>query len=388
MPCHAQKKSTDFTYGGIVGGNFSRFSGAIDFVEFDERLNRGPGFNAGLFGKTGLPVLGEDFNLEAAAHYALLTGNVRNPFFRLRNQYLGATVAVQYRIAEDFCLNLGANYLYLLNSKLFRSRVLERESGAAAGNFWGFQNELNPMIGAEVRLTEYAHFALNYIHPVRTKATSNVHLSLLLTINADDKAPTDRMMSRDKAYRQIADLRTGVLLVRLATGKNRIEALRNQGKEEEAKKLAADLRQMNETVMRAFKNTYNFSRVEFFYSDDSRKVRKGRYEGILLNEDLKPDSSIRIRPQDPVFVAEFGSVSKGTGGGMNFSALVVMDSRFNMLEKPFPYYSRALHAAVKGKADRTFVAFPLLPFTAATYEETVAKWNRSLREFYVLQGRN
>ncbi len=386
--CSAQRTASDFSYGAFVGGNFSRFSPAIDFPEFDGPMDRGPGFHAGLFGKKELPKLGERFSLAGAAHYSLLTGIVRNPFYRMRNQYIGGFLGLQYKIADDLHLTLGANGLYLLNSRLFQSRTLERESGQAGSNFWGFRNEINPMIGAEVRLSPNAQIALNYIHPVSSRATSNIQLSLLLSINTEEKRPSDRLMARSEAFNQIGELRSGVLLVRLATGKNKIEALTVRGRAEEADRLKTDLENMNRTIMRAFKNNYNFSRVEFFYSDDSRKVREGRYEGIFLDDNLQPDSSISIRPLVPVYIAEFGSVSKGTGGSMSFSALVIMDRQFNTLEKPFPYYARALHAAVKSRADRTLVAFPLLPFTTATYEETVAKWNRSLREFYARQGMN
>ena len=161
----------------------------------------------------------------------------------------------------------------------------------------------------------------------------------------------------------IKNLREGVLLVRLKTRENKINALKRAGAFETAKKVAQEQAQENMIIIKAFRDTFNFCPVYFFYSSDSRFIANQQLDSVVfLSDDLKPDSSLSINGNF-YLVAEFDQVKeiKGTenkdetyyykgdngyqqgekGAGytnMGFSALVVKDGHFNQMARPFPYY--------------------------------------------------
>lgn len=375
-----QTVNDGFEHGFVAGGNLTQYSSSLDVPQVDEAFSAGPGFSAGLFLRTS-PF--RDFRMKAAAYYALHTGTVPSPFYRLRNQYFAGSGMLQYRIVDDLRVHAGVNYLHLFSSRLFKSQTLEEDAGNAVMNSFGFRNEINPLIGFELRMTEKSHIEVNYIHPVSDLHSRNVQVALYITIDPDRNEPTRRQLAAEDAYNQISELKNGVLLVRLATSTAKIKALKARGRRTEAEEIEAEQHRINREIIRAFRRKFDFCRVEFFLATDSRKVKEGKSEGIFLDDQLNPDSSITVNSLAAVYTAEFGSTARGTGGGVDISALVIMDRNFNMLEKPFPYYTRALHAATEGKADKVILAVPLLPFTPMTYVNTVEKFNSSLHHFYM-----
>ncbi len=137
---------------------------------------------------------------------------------------------------------------------------------------------------------------------------------------------------REIANNQVLKLRSGVLLVRLYTSENKINALRKLGRNKEAEEVIRKQHLENKAIYTSFTSVYDFSKVYFFYNTCSEKIKNREFTGNLLNAELEVDSSIIVNPGD-FFISEF-DFTPGTG----LYALVVKDCEFEFLKKPFPYY--------------------------------------------------
>ena len=156
----------------------------------------------------------------------------------------------------------------------------------------------------------------------------------------------------------IQNLKNGVLLVKLYTRNNVVDALKERGRDEEAQNIEREQKFKNLAIANAFKNQYHFSPlVYFFYSDDSKKIMNKEFEDVLMDYNLQKFSS--TPPMSLIFyVAEFGNTED-----MDINALVIKDHEFNELRKPFPYYVK------------TFEGWWIFK---RTYNEVVMIWNEKL----------
>jgi hypothetical protein len=187
--------------------------------------------------------------------------------------------------------------------------------------------------------------------------------------NAQDKN-TEFEVSRDKETKdimkeQIIKLKGGVLLVRLQSKENSINALKKIGKNELADKIKKEQSDYNKDIIRAFKNNFTFSPTYFFFSDYSESIMSGKFaEVVFVNDSLKPDSVIKLTGSN-FLTAEFGIISQDTSKyysenydyrgenglerrteyygepDLRFEVLKIMSDKFVQLKKPFPYYVKA-----------------------------------------------
>lgn len=118
------------------------------------------------------------------------------------------------------------------------------------------------------------------------------------------------------------------------------------GRTREAEETKQAQQNRNESIMLAFQKKYDFSTCYFFYSYDSENIQSRDfsklfdYEGKRISKDQAADIKA-------FYMAEFRTLdlskSAGMGGG-GFEGLVVHDSKFEQLEKPFPYYTRTMNS--------------------------------------------
>ncbi len=180
------------------------------------------------------------------------------------------------------------------------------------------------------------------------------------------------LRDRVTAIKNIQKLRKGALLVRLKTRQGTIDAFQKRGYRKMAKEVKNKQMEKNKKLMNAFIKNFNFCEVYFFYSEDSEKVIAQEWEGIFLNKKLEKDVSI-VLEKDFVLTAEIGpliaepSVIDAEGvpshpNTMSYEGtLVIKDSNFEQLKRPFPFYI---------KAGQKFI------------EKKVAKLNRRLHNFH------
>jgi hypothetical protein len=190
----------------------------------------------------------------------------------------------------------------------------------------------------------------------------------------------------EAAKTAIRELQEGTLLVRLPSRKRKIEAmeqvLSQYGPEDKRRprleKLLRITREEAETFNRnmtmAFRDSFDFAEVRFFYDYNTPEIKAGETAGLLLNEDLKADPAITL-PDQPTYILGFGQTNKDYSDGLE--AMFIMSSDFERMAPPFPYYQRL----------NDFAAFMGSIFPAPDQEKRdalrlVGKLEKKLRGFY------
>jgi hypothetical protein len=167
----------------------------------------------------------------------------------------------------------------------------------------------------------------------------------------------DRIMAE-----MIMQLKDGVLITRLFTKENSINALRKQNKNDLADQLEVKQKKYNKEIISGFKRKFKFCPVYFFFSNYTDSILSKQIDGIVfLNDSLQPDPSIKLNGKK-FLVAEFANLTKDTakyfnqyyyemgekglekkaeyhgGSDMKRSALRILSDSLVQLKKPFPYY--------------------------------------------------
>lgn len=147
-------------------------------------------------------------------------------------------------------------------------------------------------------------------------------------------------LTADKvAYQQIVNLKKGTLLVRLHKNEAIIKKLKGFHKDKEAKKKAEEVRLLNLEQYNALAAGYKFSKVAFFFGKDSKSVKSKSFNNIFLDANLEIDTSITIDENQPIFILDVGDIYFEHMSGHQ-EGYVVLNDRFEQLEKPFPFFVR------------------------------------------------
>ena len=158
----------------------------------------------------------------------------------------------------------------------------------------------------------------------------------------------EKQNSRIYARYSIDNLKTGVLIVRLKSKQNAINALLKTGRTKKARELKEEIDHYNKKVIKSFKNHYTFSKVYFFYSKHTQSVKEKKFDSIFLNEKLEEDSSITLNPESDFYmIGDFDNVRTLTDEGeysnqssLISEAFVIKDSDFDQMPRPFPLFVR------------------------------------------------
>ncbi len=168
-------------------------------------------------------------------------------------------------------------------------------------------------------------------------STLQIRLSYkLVPNNGSTKEADKKRLSSDVYLPYQAD--SLVIIVRLKENLRRILTLREQGYFAEANEEENNTREDNLAIVNAFKQKFTYIPVLFFYDNDSKEALNGNFEGILLNDDLKRDSSIQL-PQRQYLFAEFAQLFYETTQTSGMYGLVIYDSQFKNIKDPFPAFT-------------------------------------------------
>jgi len=195
--------------------------------------------------------------------------------------------------------------------------------------------------------------------------TSLLIIIILLLGNSsfgqDEDARQGTALERDLLMRQyILDLKEGILLVRLHTQKNTLEALKQRGQNAAADKIAAEQAQENLEIVKAFKDEFTFCPVYFFYSDESKALKAKDFGQVHFLDSTLQVANTKPLSEKHFLTAEFGTLSTDTviypvatpgdgeggqkiffqGSTNDISALLVMNDELTQLQRPFPFYVR------------------------------------------------
>jgi hypothetical protein len=204
---------------------------------------------------------------------------------------------------------------------------------------------------------------------MKKNAVYILFLIITFTLGATQAQESEAKNTDLTAADQIEELHGGILLVRLPTKQNSIDALIKTGRSEQAEQVRKQNEEKNLDLIKAMQAKFTFCPVYFFYSYDSEHILNGNLDSVtFLAPDLTADPSIKIGDQ-PFYTAEVTLVSQDTsnkqknlrsgeeddrdnqneakyygGANMRFQALIIKDAEFNQLRRPFPYYSRTLNS--------------------------------------------
>jgi len=190
-----------------------------------------------------------------------------------------------------------------------------------------------------------------------------IFLILLLAFSSIGICQSQVNIKHNDPKKQILKLHhNAVLLVRLKTKEKSIIACRNTGQPELAEKIETKQKEINLRIVDGFNKNYNFSEVYFFFSDQSQNIQNREIDSIIfLNSQLQEDKSIRPELLN-FYIAEFGVVSSETG----LQGLMIKDDNFELLERPFPYYSKTPFFSSRSKSE----------------SKTIKRLNNKLHNYY------
>lgn len=338
--------------------------------------------------------------------YSIKNSSHVSPFYKIKNNYIDLDLLIQYNIAKDLFVNSGLMYSHLLKSyKITNSS--ENENGVQKNEINNYNSELSIPIGFEYKIQNNINLGCYYYFPTTQKSTKNFQVQINYSLRKRDK--NHKTLLEIASRQQIMQLKNGVLLVRLRTSINKINALKKMDCVKEAKETEEQQLAENKKIISAFKNNFDFCKVLFFYSYNSENVLNKKFNGVFLDDNLNENDSITIDSISPYFIAEFTTTEQDTskyfshysyspenGEGykrqknyytsssdFSFYALVIKDNKFIQLNKPFPYYTRAIHMSMKQHPEQAIFIFPLF-FTklSMTFDNTVKKMNDNLYNFY------
>ncbi len=151
---------------------------------------------------------------------------------------------------------------------------------------------------------------------------------------------------------QINQLKEGALVVKLKTKNLLINSLLKKGDVEGAEQVKLETRATNLSVMRAYSQNYNFSKLYFIYSNSSDSLFNGIRENIFLDSSLTIDPKIKmlekfylIAETDNLYNSSIGFVREDTAkyireeGSQTMTDLpIVIKNKFgHQLKRPFPF---------------------------------------------------
>jgi hypothetical protein len=168
------------------------------------------------------------------------------------------------------------------------------------------------------------------------------------------------------AKKQIQELKTGYLLVRLSTRSKTIEDLQRMGKSRAAEEIRKQQEEKNKRIVAAFNKYFNFCEYRFFYSQYSDDIQKGNFKFLIFNKDLSVDESFSVEGKT-YYVGEFGIVEPDQtkesydtelqytddfsaelkrvkyGPSTNkIYALIIKNNNYVQLTRPFPFFATGI----------------------------------------------
>jgi len=364
----------DFLYGFSGGASISK----LNISEADEVKSAfGP-----FIGLSSSYAISHRWRANAAGYFSVKSSILDN-YYRFNQNGFDLHLFGQYKI-DDLYLNFGLNSQTVVSYSSKYNGEADFRFKEEQKDYTTTQYQLDPMMGVEFKLMDNWRFFCNYTFGMSSD-NSVYQLGLTYRINKRSPPPeSERSRKKRIANRQIKQLRDGALLVRLKTSAPTIAAMQKRGHMQLAEETLEQQRVENKSIMQAFRSAYSFSEVKFFFSSDSRKVLKGEYEGIFLNDSLEKDPAIVLNNPKNVFTCELTKIQEDTakyfshyewvstgnfaskqverfyGGGQNtFYAFVVKDNEFNQLSRPFPYYSRALFKSLSEHPGHGIFYLPL-----------------------------
>ncbi len=392
LPLISISQEQKFLFGADVGLNFAKFNN--DSLSFRSKMQP-------MIGVFGNYKFSNNFFINLSSDYSIRSSFSHKPYLQVVNQYVDAGIKLQYEFYKSIYVNAGTMYSFLFDSK-----ATYNNDGSAKFAIDNYSDEISVVLGMGIRLSRSVNFEFNYFVPTSKNIKTNFQLGIVIEFNNKKipKPKTYNQIVNEAAIRQIKDLKQGVLLVRLHRNKKSIDAMRRVGKTKKAEKEELKKLLINESIVEGFKRNFDFCDFQFFYAENTEKVKNKDLKNIFLNDLLKVDSLINIDTTKPIFIAEFNFLDEDTAkyfseityrqdkngkmtaienyyasSSMSFQDLVIKNSNFIQLQRPFPYCTRGPNFIRKGTSDGQEIK---IKGDKNPYSRRIFKMNNNLHRFY------
>ena len=392
LPILGFSQERKFLFGTDIGLNFTKFNN--DSLDFRTKLQPVIGF----FGNYSIT---NNFFINLSADYSIRSSFSPKPYLKVVNRYVDIDLKFQYEFYRGVYFNVGSLYSYLINSQ-----ASYNSDGSDKFDINTYGSEVSVVVGMGFRLSRVINFEFNYLIPTSNNIKTNFQLGVSIELN-NKKIPKPKTFTEivnDESKRQIQDLKNGILLVRLHKNQKSIDAMKRVGKYKKAKKAELKQWKRNTDITLGFVNNFDFCEFYFFYGENTDNVKSENYKNIFLDKDLNIDSTIVIDKNKPIFIAEFNFLDEDTakyfseityrqndkgqmvaienyytGSSMSFQDLVIKDSTFMQLQRPFPYCTRGPNFMRKGTSDGEEIK---IKGDKNPYSRRIYKMNNNLHRFY------
>lgn len=167
--------------------------------------------------------------------------------------------------------------------------------------------------------TDTLHIQKNDCRLIEITATVNNYL-----LNRKEK--------NELAIQQIKMLEKSALIVRLHSNEILIKKLEESNNSKLVEVIKTKTKAKNESIINAFKTSFNFCPVFFIFSNQSDLIINKKFKDVtFLNQFAELDTNIKFS-YCGFLTGEFGYLDQ------NISALKINDQYFKELSSPFPYY--------------------------------------------------
>lgn len=170
---------------------------------------------------------------------------------------------------------------------------------------------------------------------------------------------------KELANKHIVQLKESAIIVVLNTGNNQIKAYIETNNTDRADKIKKENRRKQLELIQVFKKNFTFCKVYFIFNSDLQKAKAGNLNDVLLNDSLEYDIKLQIQ-YSSFYFCRIGDIYFDTFSS-TMDGLVLYDSSYSMLKKPFPYYLRRHYS---------------LTFVHRDDDELVFDYNNQLIKFY------
>jgi opacity protein-like surface antigen len=259
---------------------------------------------------------------------------------RYRYDYFDANLNGYFNLFGNDALRLflGVRPGFLLSyrSEVFKDGAYEKAENQQNKNKKG-QIDVGVNAGLSLRVSPVINFEVGYMwSPGNETNFSQVKgrpsaIEVSLKINAVDlKNMIDR--KEETTVQKIRHYHTGALLVMLPTLSEK--ELFKYKSESDKEFVINELRMRNMRVIIEFQKHYTFTPVYFFMDTSVNKVISGNINGIFVNANMQPDTSIMPATPENYFVASFCSDLSNYNQKVSYG-LFVYDNKMTQLDKPF-----------------------------------------------------
>ncbi len=202
----------------------------------------------------------------------------------------------------------------------------------------------------------------------------------VINIQPENFTPEQRKM---QARKDIKDLKAGVLIFRLKTNDKAVKKLErilnNPATSEASKKrisertmpdLKASSEQLNNKLIRAFAEKYDFSAIYFMPDNCTNALQNGEQLTCLTDADGNTVSTDVLKDKT-IFLADFSELENDKTS--RIKGLIISDKDSRRLMPPFPYFQRS---------GGVFVKLSSNTITPKDALKMVEIWNAKLHAFF------